>query len=297
MIIKSARVVEMSHIQVLAGTVLMSSALLAGLHLPVFALSEREEEIAASSKHKFIQEALVAPAMEAYRKGDFVRALKLQQRAVEEWKSEEYSSKWAKDTRLVQMCEILNHEGFFLKSMGRFADAAQAYLEADQEWSKSRPESTHRYAMEAGETYVEGKMYDKAKEIFEGIISSQDPHYWLAAHFGLSKAYALEGNSKQAEKELTDLFHISRFRQSPNAVRSVRTQLLQLYLSLGRKKDAEKIQAQLQDKHCPKCGSAENVVPIGYGLLHGPAVGFHPGGCVSSPDSPRWWCNTDGTSF
>ena len=43
---------------------------------------------------------------------------------------------------------------------------------------------------------------------------------------------------------------------------------------------------------CPRCGSAE-VRPIVYGLLAGPLPPSDrrvPGGCVRTPDSPRWTC-------
>ncbi|MBS1991323.1 MAG: hypothetical protein JSS83_12450 [Cyanobacteria bacterium SZAS LIN-3] len=276
---------------------LITAAMVLTLNAPALAGDEREEEAAASKLHNFINQAYAYPAGEAFNKGELQRALTLRQRALDEWQEQHYEWSWARDLQRSQIGENMRGQAAILTAMGRYDDAAAKYLEISRNLAKIQPEWGSPAALEAAEAYMTGKMYDKARNIFENIIKAKDAQYSLPAHMGISRSYEAEGNARLAEKELTDQLASKELTQAPGAVRAIRLRLQQLYTNSGRKNEAAKIQAQLDDKHCPKCGSAENVVPIGYGLLHGPAVGFHPGGCVSSPDSPRWWCNTDGISF
>ncbi len=184
-----------------------------------------------------------------------------------------------------------------MKALGRYDEAAKAYLEVDEECTKFAKPWTRRYALEAARAYVEGRMNDKASQILGEIAQSAEILDRLEAHVELSKMYTAEGNPIKAESELTHLLTDKQFRESPYMVRAVRVNLKQLYVRLGNKDAADKIEALLEDKHCPKCGSAENVVPISYGLILSSEKGAHLGGCGIEPYSARWWCNTDGLAF
>jgi hypothetical protein len=144
------------------------------------------------------------------------------------------------------------------------------------------------------------KLYDKARPIFEDIVASAGPMDVLNARAELAKIDRAQGDEIKAEGELTQLLADKRFTESWTMMRALRVRLREAYTIAGKAGEAgeaNKIEAILKDKHCPKCGSDKNVLPIVYGLHSGRSAGVHPGGCLVDQYSPRWWCETDSLEF
>lgn len=254
---------------------------------------EKADQAAWEKIDHSIDQSIIKPAENALSKRQFGKALLLQKKAVAAWTKLHFNSNWSKDAQSTRICESLQREGDILERLGRYDQAAQMYLQCEARAAKGEAGG---YMRLAGRAYVDGGLYDKAKQTYERVMKLGDREETLLAHLDLSDMYQARGRPKDAESELTSFL---RTTKSPTDVRSIRVALKTLYLKLNRKQDAHKIDALLNDMHCPVCGSSKNVEPIQYGMqaAPGPAAGYHAGGCMVSPDSPQWWCKTDNISF
>jgi tetratricopeptide (TPR) repeat protein len=274
----------------------MSWMLSIGWTQPASALSEREEEAEASKLNTFINESIVYPAVHAQRDGQLERALALYERAAAEWQAQHYEYSWAKNAQRSGISGNQASECRVLTALGRFDAAAQLYLHLDQELVNNNPSMRRDFAMDAGRAYIKGKMYDQGKQVFEEVAKSGPIYYRYQAHVEISKLYETEGNPQKAEEELADLQKDLEY-DTPGMARSIRTSLLELYERLGKTGEIVRMEALLNDKHCPKCGSDKNVLPIVYGLPTGPTEGVVQGDCLVGADSPRWFCTVDNLRF
>jgi len=189
------------------------------------------------------------------------------------------------------------------QQLGNYEEAAHLYLLADKEWRKRGGNMGFNTQLEAGRIYVQGKMFDKAAQIFDEIILSGRPNEQMDAHIALSQSYEAQDKGKQAESELTDMLANKEFSSQPYMVRTIRTQLKQLYVNQHRPDDVAAVEKALDAKVCPVCKSSQDVIPIGYGLP-GPGMyqasakkEMHLGGCMVGPSSARWWCEKDQIGF
>jgi len=247
-------------------------------------------------------------AMDAPSKDDLERALTLHKRAVEELRTRYDFKKSAElNSVAISVSNELKDIGDMYKGMGRYEDAEQSYNDADLEMRKygSGIGPGTRFKVEAGRAYVQGKMYDMARKIFEPMVASDDVKDRVTGHLQLSQCYEAEGNSKMAIQELTDILAEKQLaKESPHSVYQVRNLLKKLYGRLNMIAQANAMETMLQDKHCPLCGSDKNVIPIKRGREPRPEPGEPPveeakyeNGCVIESDPPRWFCKTDSLRF
>lgn len=262
-----------------------------------FAFDEEAERDALSKFNKSIYDSLINPACDALIHNHPQEALSLYKKALTKWQSAHFQSKSSKETQSLQIGVILRSEAQILIKLGRYEEAARTYMLCAAEQEKRDHLSKKPYMREIGQTFAQGKLYGKAEKFYKEVIKLGSPGEKVWAHLDLSSLYRSQGQMQQAVSELEDFLSDSKQPKQPTETRSLRIALRNLYSTLNRKDDANKIETQLQDQHCPVCGSAENVEPIRYGLVRGPIVGFHPGGCSISPDSPQWWCKTDKLAF
>jgi len=278
--------------------------ILVGISGPAFADGENDEkqQSEGAKLHEFVQRAFVYPAGEAQRKREFQRAIDLYQRAIDEWSSKNYTDSWAIGTQRSQLYSCLRGQGDSYKSLGRYEDAVRLYLLAADLWSKSGTQN-FMTQLEAARICLQGKMYAKGAAVLDNSLKNGNQYERLQAHFILAELYEQQGQLEQSERELTSLFDDKEFESPPVIKRSIRVQLQNFYNRQHRVVDAAKIQEQLNSKICPVCKSDKAVIPIGYGLPGGEmyeqsARGeLQLGGCVSGPDSARWWCKTDKVGF
>jgi tetratricopeptide (TPR) repeat protein len=261
------------------------------------ARSETEEQAETGKLSAFINQGIMEPARMAQNKGEFERSLALYRRAETLWLSEKYQYSWSKDVRDRFISDALRGESGVLAQMGRYDEAANIYLDLDKRDVSSPGQADRRNAFEAGSIFVSAKLYDKARAVFEDVATSAAPFIVMNARFDLAKIDHAEGDDKKAAAELTQLLGDKRFSESSGTKRSLYVRLKEIYTLAKNTDEANKIEAILQDKHCPKCGSDKHVVPVAYGLIRGMPAGVHLGGCCVSLDSPRWWCDTDQLSF
>lgn len=182
----------------------------------------------------------------------------------------------------------------YCRKAGRHDLAGNAYMELFCD-----PESPQfcTYALQAGEEYLAAKQWVKAKEAYGAAlkVSDQTNNFW--AQQGIWKAYIAEGNTKTVGIELKNSEGKENAIKNPEILRAYRISRQDIYKALGNKDETDRIQKQLDDKHCPICGSDQNIEPIAYGLIKHSVPGYHLGGCCVSEVSPRWWCTKDKVEF
>lgn len=235
-----------------------------------------------------------APASEALRKDEFAKAIRLLQQELNEWKSKEWSSHWCKQTRKAQMISLLSSIAMIYEQQQRPDQAFKYYVQCENLYPEGR------FAAEAANAYRKCKDFSKAEELYQEQIKAGKPGIapvTLDAHISLAQTYQEEGNLGAAEQTLKDFVSVSLRNRDFYQVRAARIALKDLFTTENRLADVTGIDAILDDKTCPICGSASNVLPVAYGRRIGVDHSVHWEGCTHFPGSPQWWCNKDNTPF
>lgn len=114
----------------------------------------------------------------------------------------------------------------------------------------------------------------------------------------IASALELQKRLDEAQTELSKALQQSEQSKQPQSTRSLRVAYKDFLQRHNGDSDKIKVlEKQLQDDHCPVCGSNQNNLRITYGLQYYVAPGTHPGGCCSGPDSPKFYCTTDKVKF
>jgi len=147
----------------------------------------------------FVRDSFEYPASQTK---DLNRALALRKRMVEELQSESFKSISVQQQQGVHIWEALRNEGNVLKQLGRYKEAADAYLQAQSEYTKYGSKPPRDCRIEVAQIYVEGKMYDEATKTFDELIASGDSQQKKLARIGLVDIHEKQGKrGPTGEKE------------------------------------------------------------------------------------------------
>jgi|688.fasta_scaffold123760_2 tetratricopeptide (TPR) repeat protein len=236
-----------------------------------------------------------ASADQANSRGDFALAIKLLQQDLNKWKAKRWHSAWCEQTRKSEMISLMSYIARIYTEQKCPDKATKFYRQCEE----LNPEGN--YAADAANAYRRCGDYKKAEEIYQTLIETGKPGnapVQLDAHISLAQTFAEEGNLTAAEQTLNDFVSVSLTEHDSYQVRAARIALKDLLKTENRLSDVEKIDAILNDKTCPICGTISNVVPVSYGRRIGiEPVPSHFLGCTRFPGSPQWWCNKDSAGF
>jgi hypothetical protein len=137
----------------------------------------------------------------------------------------------------------------------------------------------------------------KAAKLYRQIIEKKKD-YVGESIVQLSQTLYASGETLAAENLLRR--HMEKAKKANRfcELRAERFELQHIY-----EMERKKINNDLDDKHCPICGSEEAVIPITYGLVRGrPGSGEQlpeakDKGCMVAFGHPKWWCKKDKTEF
>ena len=236
-----------------------------------------------------------APASEARGKGEFANAIRLLKQELNEWKSKEWNSDWCKQTKKSQMIVVLSSIAALYEEQQRPDQACEFYMQCE----KLCPQGL--FAAEAANAYRKCKDFRSAEKIYQDQIKAEKPRnapVMLDANISLGQAFEEEGNLAAAEQTLENFVNVSLTKRDFYQVRAARIALKDLLKTENRLAEVAKIEANLDDKTCPICGSTSNVLPVSYGRRTGAeGVPSHYAGCTHFPGSPQWWCTNDNIGF
>lgn len=284
------------------GFLLASSSL---AYLPIDSKSQNtgptQEDLAYQSIGDRIHHEFEIPANEAAQKKDFESAIKYYEKAATQWEKEKYNSEDLQEGQYTRIVSNLLAAGDLNKQQKHFDKAVEDYLKCEQIARVSKQRKNGTYLPFVAQAYREGRYFDKAIETYNTIIEknfSMGP-FGTDSHISIAQVYEDDGHPELAEKELRAFLDTNLKNCKPSNTRAARIAFRDMYKRLGRTSEADKMDNELNDKHCPICHSDSAVVPIGYGLPTGPADNnaIHLGGCMFSNSSPQWWCNKDKVSF
>lgn len=258
---------------------------------------EQREEKQCQRINMHVLNSRWTPALQARDNHDYNKALELYEQGLKEWRAAPFKLASYQDIQSSQINSLMKAKARILEMMGRFEDAAQCYLSTIDERWQGPTSPNYQTMLDAGQIYVNGHLYDKAIETYRKVTEPAINGWNAQAHVQISEALLAEGKAQEAQKELTDALSNSSPAKNPQAARTLRTALEALYTNLKMETEAARIKTLLEDKHCPACGSDQDVLPIAYGLIISPPPGVHLGGCEVSNNSPRWWCNKDNIGF
>jgi len=148
------------------------------------------------------------------------------------------------------------------------------------------------------EGFLNQHRYDEAmlvlaeinKTKFDGVLSSYD----ISTSASAIRS-AMPKNDVQALQSITDNCIEHR---NLECLKLVRLASIKCLTAHNQKEAASRISNLFKEKYCPLCCSDNGVIPIAYGLPCGPmGDDIHLGGCIESPNSPRWWCKRDKLAF
>jgi tetratricopeptide (TPR) repeat protein len=247
-------------------------------------IDQKAEDVALGKAGKRIDQDYELPASKAVEKGAFDRAIELYKGASAQWLAQHWQSPTAREARNMGLVNDLSCIAHLYRKQGRFDAAAKIYMQCEVITGIKSQFRSH-----IADTYTEGKMFAKAEAIYRTDMKEGKPEDAFTATIALAKLYDLQGQLADAEKTLQDLLDNSVKIHNYNQVRSARVALRQLWQKENKTADLEKIDAALNDKHCPVCGLDDRVLAVAEKY-------YVRGGCFK-PSYPHWCCERDDTRF
>lgn len=229
------------------------------------------------------------PGRQARSKGDLHQAAALWEKALAEWKAQPDSV-----YRTTKMRTAMDNCLGIYRAQNRDDKIELTYHQMAALYHDYHVASLSE---SLAEILIKQKKYKEAESFLTGLIKDDRTDKYPHDRIWLAKVYDREKDPGLAEKTLNDLERSAQLAKRPLDVRSARVAYLDFLTAHNRKADAAKVQQALNDKHCPICGSEQEVQPIAYGLIRNPPPNVHLGGCMVGPDSPRWYCQKDKLEF
>ena len=229
------------------------------------------------------------PISHALGQKDIEKVIKLSKQAAEQWTLCQWKSGWGRQTRRAKIVSYLMLAATNLATFGRFDEAINCYVQCN-DVAEQDGLGHYCYLPLVAQVYCQNNQFSKAEEIYKSIITAgQNVSEMTVA---LSTVFEKSGKIDLAEETLEN-FLIANPRN--------RLMLLALKDNLTKQNKTEsinKVDQILADKHCPRCLSDAEVIPISYGMPSFPVKEHvHLGGCVYSPGFPQWWCEKDKDGF
>lgn len=261
--------------------------------------SPSAEDLAYQKVCDRLHEQFELPAAEAAQRKDLDKAIRLYEAAAAQWQAENFQAEDVQEARYTRIVSNFLAAGELYEQQKEFARAADDYLKCEKIARVSIRRRNGSYLPQAGRAYRQGRDFAKAEEIFKSLIDKAGTYQFdVAPQTLLAQVYEDEGRFEEAEKTLRDYLNTNLASKNTLSIRAARISLKELYTKENHTSDAKKVEAELNDKHCPICGLDIAVVPIAYGLPGGPPNNtVQQGGCIVTPFSPQWWCKNDKISF
>lgn len=261
-----------------------------------WAADDSEIDKANKFYNKFLHD-LILPAMDKTKENKFAEAQALLDEADKQVKALNYKDADAKSRIVDFEVDILEKYADLYVAQEKYDLAGKAELSAYEKLKAVRQRGNSEMICKAGEYYLEGKNYAQAEATFEKAIKELDDVDWVDAQKGLWITYLNQDKKDQLIASIAAASERVKKIGYPTLTRQFRFALKEIYDDLGDKVNSAKVEAQLNDKHCPLCGSDKSQEPIVYGLPAGEMKDVHLGGCIVTEESPHWYCTKDKVSF
>lgn len=257
-------------------------------------LTSTKEEDECNAFREDIENKYTLPAVALSLKGKHDKAIELYKAALTKVRESTLTSQWARDASIFDKHALHEYIANEYRALGRYDLSGQTMLENFHE-QRELGYINAGLLTTAGEDFTKAEKPKEAEEAFGAALSAA------------AEASRRKSEMVPAEKERNtspDAGRSADYTKTKAALYKVHQNLRQLLIAQkemhrlqGDKAKVAEIEAQLADKHCPICGSDENIEPIAYGRILGAPKGYHLGGCEVGPDSPKWWCTMDEIEF
>lgn len=261
-----------------------------------WAVDDSEIDRANTFYNKFLHN-LILPAMDKTKEKKFAEAQALLEEADKQVKALNYKDVDAKSRIVDFEVDIFEKYADLYVAQEKYDLAGKAELTAYEKLKAVRQRGNPEMICKAGEYYLEGKHYAQAEATFEKAIKELDDFDWVDAQKGLWITYLNQDKKDKIRESIAAASERVKKIGYPTLTRQFRFALREIYDDLGDQVNSAKVEAQLNDKHCPVCGSDKSLEPIVYGLPAGEMKDVHLGGCIVTEESPLWYCTKDKVSF
>lgn len=211
----------------------------------------------------------------------------------------QYHSKDAISWKNRTLDSILRWRADAYKGLDKYDQAAKSEMKRYHLLHAENPRSGMEVINTAGEYFIEAKDYASAEATFEEALKDADDFEWVDSQKGLWITYLNQDKPDKVKASIAAASERIKKISNPKLTREFRFALVEIYGDLGDETSVKAVQAQLDSKNCPVCGSDKTIQPIMYGLPAKDAkeVDVHFGGCIVTQESPRWYCSKDKVEF
>lgn len=245
----------------------------------------------------YVNTTYVYPSHQIASAGEPEKAIEQLRLAIAMFRKAKYFSMWCTDSIRSHITSAYKSIASIYANQGKHVLAAETLIEEVRTNSSLSKYDDYQTISQAGRQFQEAKEYERAVETYK-LGQSQNPNKdWALLQPELWDTYLLQGKADLVREDLRITEQRIQFLKTPADKRAFRTEIRDAYAKLKDHEHVARLNALLDDNHCPICGSNENLEPIFYGLIKGPIIGFHAGGCGVSNGSPRWWCTKDKVEF